>query len=157
MAYSFEQTEDVAVIKSVLAHPACYRFLHDDFAPAREEWEPIIHPMVKYFACLKNGAVIGMFIGSLHSAVEVEIHTSFLPTAWGRDVRKAAIEFREWIWATFPSIQRIIGKVLPSNKASMRYAEAMGFKAFGIDHKSFMFDGKLQDQIYFGMSRPGVA
>jgi RimJ/RimL family protein N-acetyltransferase len=157
MPYTFEQTEDIRVIKAVLAHPVLYRNLHDDFAPPRETWEPIMHPMVKYFAVRKDGELIGAFVGNLHSAVCVEIHTAFLPKAWGRDVREAAKQFREWIWETYPDVQRIIGKALPSNVASVQYAEAIGMKAFGVDERSFMFDGKLQDQIYFGISRPEAA
>lgn len=157
MRFTFEKTEDVALIKSILAHPAIFRFLHDDFAPPREEWEPpFFDSMIQYFAVRGERGLIGMFMCNLHSAVEVEIHTAFLPCAWGRDVRQAACEFREWIWHE-TQIQRIIGKALPSNVASVRYAEAIGMKAFGIDEKSFMFDGRLQDQILFGISRPEAA
>jgi RimJ/RimL family protein N-acetyltransferase len=155
MPYTFEFTQDVALIKSILAHPACYRFLHDDFAVPREDWEPLMgNSLVKYLACREDGELIGMFLCSLHSAVEVEMHTAFLPSSWGRDVRPAARAGIEWVWNTFPTIQRIIGKALPSNRASVRYAEAVGMQIFGIDERSFMFGCKLQDQIYFGISRP---
>jgi len=155
MPYAFEWTEDVALIKSVLAHPALYRYLHDDYAPPREEWEPVMgNSMVKYLTVRKDGEVIGMFHCGMHSAVEVEFHTSFFPKVWGKDVRAAAIAGIQWIWDNYPTVYRIIGRVLPSNRASVRYAEAIGMKAFGVDEKSFMFEGKLQDQIYFGMSRP---
>ena len=157
--YSFELTEDVSLIKSVLAHPACYRKLHDDYAPPREEWEPLMgEPMVKYISCSdEQGEVLGMFQANLHSAVEVEMHTAFLPKAWGRDVRAAVREGIQWIWDTFPTVHRIIGKILDCNAASLHYAEAVGLKVFGIDKRSFMYQGQLQDQVYVGISRPGVA
>lgn len=152
--YTCDKTTDAELIKSVLAHPAVYpTMLHDDFAPPREEWEPVIHPKVMYFAVRKDGDLIGMFMANLHNAIEVEIHSGFLPKAWGRDVRAAAQQFREWIWRE-TGIQRIIGRVLASNRASLNYAEVMGFKQWGVDEKSFMRGGKLQDQICFGMSRP---
>lgn len=155
MAYVFQKTEDIATIKAVLAHPSLYRFLHDDFAPPREEWEPPIHPMVHYYAVRSDRQLIGMFMCNQHSAVEVEIHTAFLPCAWGRHVRSAAKEFQDWIW-DHTDIQRIIGKVVSSNVASLNYAESLGFKVFGVDRRSKMYDGELQDQIYYGISRPGV-
>lgn len=156
--FTFELTEDISLIKAVMGHPACYRFLHDDYAPPREEWEPLMgNQLVQYIVVREDGCVIGMFQCSLHSAVEVEIHTAFLPEAWGRSVRRAAQECREWIWNSFPTVKRIIGKVPHSNRASLNYAEAIGMKAFGVDERSFLRNGKLVDQVYFGISRPEAA
>ncbi len=151
--YSFEKTNDPALIKSVMAHPACYAALHDDFAPAREDWEPAIHSAIHYYAVRNNRDLIGMFMCSQHSAIEIEVHTAFLPKAWGNDARPAACEFLRWIWEKTP-IERIIGKIAASNVASLDYAESLGFKVFGVDERSKMYGGRLCDQIYFGMSRP---
>jgi RimJ/RimL family protein N-acetyltransferase len=156
MGFTFEMTEDVALIKSVLGHPAIYyKLLHDDYSPKRELWEPLMgHPSVQYIAVRKAGQVIGMFQANLHSAVEVEMHTAFLPGAWGCDVRPAAKAGIEWLWKTYPTIHRIIGRILASNVASLRYAESLGFKQWGVDEKSFMRGGILHDQVCVGMSRP---
>lgn len=152
--YVFEKTNDPDIIKSVLAHESVYRHLHDDYAGPREEWEPPIHGLIHYFAVRdESGTLLGMFMANQHNAIAVEIHTAFLPEAWGKHVRAAASEFLEWIWAN-TGILRVIGKVVASNRASLRYAESLGFEVFGIDKRSKMVGGKLQDQIYFGISRP---
>jgi RimJ/RimL family protein N-acetyltransferase len=156
MGFTFEMTEDVALIKSALAHPAIYyKLLHDDYSPKREDWEPLMGcPQVQYIAVRKNGELIGCFMASLLSAISVEMHSAFLPSAWGRDVRPAAKAGIEWLWKTYPTIHRIIGRILASNVASLRYAESLGFKQWGVDEKSFMRGGVLHDQVCVGMSRP---
>jgi RimJ/RimL family protein N-acetyltransferase len=154
--YRFHDTQDAELIRKVCCHPSVYKFLHDDYVVPAEQWNPTFHDCIKYFLVRdEKNELLGLFICGIHSAIEVEIHTAFLPRAWGRHVRAAAIEFREWIWK-HSDIQRIIGKVATCNKASMRYAEAIGMKQFGLDEKSMMWGGELRDQAYFGISRPGV-
>ena len=154
MAFSFERSTDVSEIKRILAHPRVYKFLHDDFAPAREEWQPIDHTSVIYLACRdEDGAVIGIYVLNIHSHTVVEIHEGFLPSAWGAKARRAAIELREWLWKE-TQFQRIIGKIVASNHTAIEYAKSAGMEIFGVDRKSFLRGGKLQDQVYVGISRP---
>jgi RimJ/RimL family protein N-acetyltransferase len=144
----------VSEIKRILAHPRVYKYLHDDYTDPCEQWEPINHPSVLYVSCRdEGGAVIGMYILNIHSRVCVEIHEGFLPEAWGAKARRAAIELREWIWRE-TQFQRVIGKIVASNHAAIEYAKSAGMEIFGVDKKSFMRDGKLQDQVYVGISRP---
>jgi hypothetical protein len=63
---------------------------------------------------------------------------------------QAAKEFLEWIRAA--GCRRMLGKVVISNRYAMKFNEAIGMKCFGVDEASFMRDGYLQDQAYFGIS-----
>ena len=151
--FTFQRTTDVDLIRSIAAHPRLYRHLHDDFAPPRDEWTPIVHELVSYMVAYKDGKPIGLFIVSAHSPVLWEIHECFLPEAWGEQSISATIQFREWIWKE-SACQRLFGQIVESNRLALRFAKAAGMSQFGMHPKSFMKHGRMQDQILVGLSRP---
>lgn len=153
MSFTFERTTDVELIRSIAAHPLLYKHLHDDFAPAREQWHPVIHDLVSYMVVREDGEPIGLFIVNAHSTVLWEIHECFLPQAWGEKAIAATIQFREWIWKK-SACQRLFGQIVESNRLALRFAKAAGMMEFGVHPKSFMKHGRMQDQILVGVSRP---
>jgi RimJ/RimL family protein N-acetyltransferase len=58
-----------------------------------------------------------------------------------------------WLWA-HTSCRRLITNVPARNRLALRFAEAAGMERFGVNHASLLKDGKLQDQILLGLSRP---
>lgn len=102
---------------------------------------------------LDDGEVIGLFIVSAHSAYLWEIHQCFLPKAWGAKAIQATIEFREWIWKE-SRCERLFGQIVESNRLALRFAKAAGMTEFGTHPKSFMKNGRMQDQILVGIDRP---
>ena len=111
------------------------------------------NPLVSFVSCSDGGEVIGIFMINVHGMYEIEVHEAFLPSAWGPRARRAAREFREWLWDE-TGVMRVIGRIVASNRVAIEYALASGMKIFGVDEKSFFKDGKLQDQVFVGISRP---
>ncbi len=113
------------------------------------------HELLQYVAVEdESGEAIGIFFVSIHSSILVEIHECFLPSAWGRKARRAVREFHDWLWSTYPAIQRVRGVIASSNRGAIAFAESVGLKIFGIEEKSFLQGGKLRDQVFMGLSRP---
>jgi len=127
--------------------------MHDDFAPPASEWEPPEHELLKYVLVKDGPELIGLFMVAKHSHVMWELHEAFLPSAWGRRARRAAREFREWIWGE-TKCQRLIGTIVASNRAALAFAKASGMEIVGVHPRSFMKHGRLQDLIIVGLSRP---
>src|ERR1700676_5310701 len=105
---TFSRCTDEPLLRSILCHPQIYRHMHDDTAPPAEPRDVTTHSLLSYMAVEDAGEVIGVFIVAAHSAIMLEIHEAFMPCAWGARARRAAREFREWIWRE-TKCQRLIG------------------------------------------------
>ena len=127
-----------------------YKELHDDYAVPMDSWEPTIHPQVGYVEIREDEELLGLAICGRHSAVEVEVHNALLPhLGWKRRVRVMR-EFFAWLEKC--GFKRVIGKVPATNRYALKLNEAAGMKRFGVDERSFLRDGVLVDQVYFGLS-----
>lgn len=127
--------------------------MHDDSAPAREDWEPTIHPLISYMQVFECGELIGMFMVSAHSQWCWELHMAFLPKAWGPKTVNAGRDFIEWIWRE-SRCNRLFGQISESNPLSLRLAKAAGMQVYGNHPQSFMKHGIMRDQVLVGISRP---
>lgn len=157
---SFHSSREFDLVKRILTQDEkVFRALHDDYGPSMEEFQPIDHPLVAYILIRDEcDEVLGVAIINRHSAVQYEVHNAILSRpgiGWKRRIQIGKAFF-EWIWAA-GRCRRIIGKVVGSNRYAMRYNEALGMDCFGVNRNAFMKNGILQDEIWFGISRPGGA
>jgi RimJ/RimL family protein N-acetyltransferase len=152
VAVTFEESVDYQLIKSVVDHPAVRRSIRDDFA-ASEDWQPVIHPTVRYLLCRDGDEVLGLFVVVFVSAVLFLIHLMFLPSAWGERSRRALKEGIELLWNN-SKCQRITGEVLETNIAALKAMTAAGFETWGVNRKSAIKGGRLVDVYHVGLSRP---
>ena len=151
---TFEESQDWPLIKSLVLHPALIGGLQDDFAKVTD-WEPIDHPSVHYRVVRDDGEVIGLFIVCCISPILWLVHQMFLPSAWGFKSKRAGREFARWIWSN-TNVERITGEIVESNTLALRYAQQAGFDVWGVNPRCVMKDGKLQDLIHVGISRPSA-
>lgn len=128
--------------------------MHEDGADPPEMWKPVFHEFLSYRLVRdESGEAIGVFIVALHSMTMFEIHEAFLPSAWGPKARRAAREFRAWLWRE-TKCKTLIGKIVASNRTALAYAKAAGMEVFGVIPKSFQRDGVFEDLVIVGLSRP---
>lgn len=94
----------------------------------------------------------GVFIGIPQNFVTYDCHIALLPSAEGRaaEVSKAVIDFV----FNNTNILRLNASVPSFNLLARRLAEKCGFKLIGINEKSFLRDGVLHDQHFYGISKP---
>lgn len=142
------------MIKSVLTIPALYDALHDDNAVPADQWEPVVHPLAAYVAIREGDELLGIAIMALHSRIMVEVHNALLPhVGWKRRVRIGK-EFFEWLWRA--GRLRAIGKVPEYNRYAMKFNRAIGMSEFGVNEKCFIKGGRLQAEVWFGISAPDL-
>jgi len=157
---TFERSTDWALIRAIMTDPALYKHGADDFAPPREAFEPWQHDGIWYVIVREDpvnehpGALLGLFILAMNSAVQYEIHTRLLPRAWGPRSVEAMRRVCRWAFAHIPHCRRIVGNVPVTNQLACRFAERAGFELIGMNRKSYMRGGQLVDQACFGVS-PG--
>jgi RimJ/RimL family protein N-acetyltransferase len=130
-----------------------YGRLHDDYSPKREDWEPEFHSTIAYMLIREDNDPVGMFMVSVHNPVCFEVHSAFLPSAWGETTREAGKLMINYLWEQ-THCKRIIGNIAESNRLSVKFALDLGMEIFGVNKKSFMKHGRLQDQICMGISKP---
>jgi RimJ/RimL family protein N-acetyltransferase len=149
----FERTTDYALIKQIITTPAIFTHASDDFSPAAEQWEPVQSDQI-WYVLVKDGAeLLGLFMLVPENAICWKVHTCLLPNAWGRKAKQAAKEGIEWVWKNMPSL-RLITDVPEYNRQASIFARWAGMTEFGVNPKSYMKHGKLQDVTMLGISKP---
>lgn len=134
--------------------PQIYEALHDDDCLPANEWEPIEHPLVSYVAIWEHEVLRGISIVNAHSRFKWEIHNAILPNVGWKKRVQIGQQFLEWLWAS--GCKRVIGRVVESNRYAIKYNKFMGMEMVGIERRSFMKGGYLQNEVYFGISAPGI-
>lgn len=122
----------------------------DDDAPPISQWEPIDHPLVSYIAIHDDDNFAGIAQVNIHSRIEFEVHQALLPELGWKKRIEIAKAFFELLRAA--GCKRVLGKVVISNRYIMKFNSAIGMEMFGVDEQSFMRNGRLEDQAYFGLS-----
>jgi|SRR5579872_80790 len=152
MPLSFERTKNYNLIRSIVSHPEVYKHVADDFSPKREDWVPIENDAVFYLLVKDGEEVLGVFTLVPHNAICWEVHTCFLPSAWGPRIKDAGRGGHEWIFAN-TECRRITTEVPEYNRIALRYAKQNGMEQYGVNPKSFMKTGTLHDVILLGVSK----
>lgn len=144
-----ERTTDLNVINSVFKHEAIKRFVCDDYS---EDVEYIIHDSLYYLAAYDGPDLMGMFLSHPISSTIVMAHLAMLPCGRGEKSRELGIEAINWVFNN-TAYSKINGMTPIYNKIAIKYNLDVGMKKEGVNKKSFMRNGKLHDQIYFGITK----
>lgn len=152
-ALTFERTEDWELIRKIALHPKIWPLISDDLSPEPEVWQPVQRPDIWYVLAREHGKPIGLFVFSPENSVCWQSHIAMLPEAWGATARAAFTAVFPWLWERTPC-QRIIGSVPVSNSLAILFAIQCGMLKFGMNPKSTLRDGKLEDQVMLGISKP---
>ena len=147
----FERTHSMDLVRKVMCHPMLYPHLIDDGCPPPEEFYPHDVPTFWYVTVYDDDELLGLWMFTPQNAVCWEVHTCLLPCSWGIRAREAAQRMATWIW-NHTQCRRIVTTVPSRNRLALRFAEDAGMRQFGVNEKSFLKDGKLQDQILLGLS-----
>ena len=154
----FERTRDLEIVRSILTHPAIWRHVIDDGGPDAHNWQPCSHPLIWYVLAYLPGTpegeqLLGLYAFYPENSICYQIHTAFLPNAWGGATAEAGRQIFPWMWRESGAF-RIVASVPDDNRLVLRYAERSGMTRFGVNEKSFCRGGKFRDQILLGISRP---
>ncbi len=150
MAITFEPTTDLAEVKRIVTRPDNWASISEDDDGDPWDYEPKVHPQVVYVLAKDADKTLGLLIFSVHSRICWEATIMVLPTGKGRAFEIAKFGQR---WCFERGCERLIGRVLRSNRLALKLNKAIGFKVYGVNPKSCMKNGKLEDFVLFGMSK----
>ena len=152
---NFERTHDMELVKDIVTRDSIYWRVTDDFAPTPEKWNPLDDESMWYVTAKEEAALLGMFIFTPENSISWAIHLCLLPLAYGSKTRLALREVTEWIFKNSRCL-RIVGSVPSYNRAAVKFAKDSGWKAYGVNEKSYLKHGRLWDQHLFGISKDTV-
>jgi len=143
-----EFTDDEAFVRYCLTSPKAWRMGIDDLF---KDIDPSKLVRIEKREDLWVRTPVGVFIGRPMNCVTYDFHIALLRSAEGRavDVSKQVIQF---VFLN-TSAQRLTASVPSFNLLARRLAEKSGFELIGINEKSFLRDGILHDQHFYGISR----
>lgn len=153
MTFTFEFTEDVALIRHCICEPRVYRRCADDYAPPAEDFQPRMNHGLLYVLCWRGRELIGLWILLPHSPILYELHTCVLPEHWGPTALAAGLALLSWIWDNM-RCQRLITAVPVYNRPALKIALRAGFIEWGVNSQATMKWGRLHDVTMLGISRP---
>ncbi len=150
----FEPTKDYALVRSVLTSLEIWPAIADDFSGDPERFQPIDSlATIGYVAVWDGSNLCGIFTFAYQNAVCWEIHCSLLRHAHGRKARKIAEHLARWIWHA-TRCRRLVATINRSNYTAIQFAKWAGFEVIGVNEKSVLRHGRLEDRVILGISRP---
>jgi RimJ/RimL family protein N-acetyltransferase len=148
----FEPTRNYGLIRGILTHPAIFRHVTDDAAPAPADFRPNEDERIIYLLAWDGAELLGLVMFVPQGAVCLDVHVAFLPTAWGERAHDAMRGAVAWAFV-HTGCARIVGAVAVSNPLAIAFAKSTGFAEWGRNPSSFLKNGKLRDVIHLGISR----
>lgn len=142
------RTRDMALVASIIRHPAIWPHIHDD---GSSECELVDHDAV-HWMLVDDGAPAGVFMVHATNAVCYQMHTCLLPRIWGQEAAQAAQLLLTWAF-TDTDCLKMITNVPAYNRAALRFAKAGGMQQEGVNRASYLRNGALIDQIMLGITK----
>jgi RimJ/RimL family protein N-acetyltransferase len=148
------------LVREIVTHPRVWPWVSDDYSSPREEWRPAEHPGIWYvavrddsmpFGDCQPAELLGLVTFIPQNGACWEFHACLLPNAGTRRAHAAILGSIRWIWER-TECRRVVTNVPAFNRQAMRCARAIGLESIGVNRVSYMKDGKLHDQVLFGLS-----
>lgn len=141
------RTYNPDLVRYLLAGDArIYDAATDDFAPAREEFQPNMDPGIWYVVAEDAEGVAALFTLIPRSEVCWDVHIS---RAFGARVVDAFRSLPDWL-AAVSGCRKLLGSIPEVNFAAVRLVRGLGWEEIGRNRRSFMKRGRLVDQVLFG-------
>ncbi len=148
---TINRTFDMELVRQIITSPEVYPHVSDDGSPSAEEYRPPENQAVYYLGISDDGPLDGVFVLMPQNVACVEVHTCLRKPLWGIGV-EAALRGIQWVWEN-TSFQRIVTNVPTPNRLAARLSLRAGMTLFGTNTGSFLKNGRLYDQMMFGISR----
>jgi hypothetical protein len=154
---TFERTFEYGMLNELVRNPGLFPFLGDDFSASIEDAAVIENAAVWYILARDGGVLLGfwMFAPDNGNTITWAFHTVMALDRRALTAMHELLGPHGWLWKHTPCV-RAVTSVVESNAIAHRFGLRAGLKAYGRNLKSYKKDGKLQDQILLGASKPMV-
>jgi RimJ/RimL family protein N-acetyltransferase len=148
---TFERTHDLSFVASVYTLPNIWPWIGDDYAPDQETFQAHDDPRIVYLGCREEDAAVGLFTFLPQNTVCWEGHIILLPRrkTRGHVILRGALD---WMFKN-TTAQRIVGAVPAYNRLTVNLLQRAGMTQYGVNPRSFQKNGRLEDQVLFGLSK----
>ena len=143
-----EFTDDEAFVRHCLTSPKAWRMGIDD---RFQNVDPNKLVRIEKRDDLWVKTPVGVFIGRPMNCVTYDCHIALLQSAEGRAVTVGR-QVMEFVF-TKTTVERLNASIPSYNLLARRLAEKCGFKLIGINEKSFLRNGVLHNQHFYGISK----
>lgn len=141
------RTFDPEEIKTIICDEWIYDRVSEDFTPEAHEFEP---PVRRDHTYLVDEELNGLFILHPINSITQEVHVHVLD-------REKAMEFGEavinWAWSNM-KFNKMVAQIPEIYPDVARFAEKNGFVKEGVNRQSYLKNGTIHDQYYYGLVRP---
>ena len=144
--------KDIDLVIKIMGDSSVYSYITDDSCPESftpEMAETILNNPNDYVLS-PNEYTIGLM--TKENLVTYWVHTNILPEGRGKIAIKAALKGIKWMFDNTPCL-KLNSWVPVFNRPAAVFAKQCGFKKEGLSEKSFMKNGKLYNQILFGLTK----
>lgn len=150
---TFERTNDYGLVRAILTDEGIYEHMTDDFAPAREAFEPVADWRIWYVLVMEGSSLYGMFCFYPENEICWHAHVALFRGTPAAVTHQAGREVVDWLFANTGCL-RLVASVPACNRAAVRFGQqAMGLRVYGRNERSFRKGGRLWDQILMGRSK----
>ncbi len=125
----------------------------DDSSLKFEDYVPRIDKDKLWYISYDGYTPVGAFSIRRLNSVTWEAHANVIPSMWGSKRGTALCQQALAMAFEDTGALKFVAQVPDSSPETQKMAEAIGFSREGINTKSFLRDGVLHDQVYFGMTR----
>lgn len=142
------RTDMLEVIDSVFKDPDVEDMLFDD--SPRDVTYPLGDKFI-YLAAyedLESPCGLAMFIRK--SMIELDCHVGFTSQCRGSKAVDAGCTMIDWI-RKYTSFKKLTTCIPSVNKKCQRFAVSIGFEREGVNKQSFIKNGIVYDQVYYGL------
>ena len=144
---NIQSTTDMDKIKTVLCDEWIYNRISEDGTPPPEEYEPPTQALY-----LIDDDLSGVMIFHPLNAITFEMHIQMLNKEVAMEFCQSCIK---WFWDKSYA-KKIIAQIPEIYPDVCRFAEKNGFEREGINRASYLKDGKIHSQVYYGLLKPGA-
>ncbi len=146
---------DRKFLESVWNHPEIGPYIRDDEAQNKTDtpWDQLLLlPHIYFLIPVLDGRQAGVFFIHPWNSICAEAHTLILPGFRQETALVCCREAIEWFF-TYTSFRKVMTQVPVWNRAAYKLAVRVGFRTEGLNTKSFLWRGKLYDQVILGLRR----
>ena len=155
MTIRITRTYDIVAIDEILTHPKIYPHISDDSSSPVDTFTSeslVANPHVIFVAARKAGEFMGVFMFVKTNAVSYEVHSAVLPEFRGKLTPLMARGALKWMFDHTECL-KVDTKVPSKNRLAKKLAEVAGMTYEGTQRMSFLKDGKLYDQLLYGITK----
>jgi len=152
---SVELIENLSLdeVASIMKDDDIWPFVSED-GISKKDYYPVDHPAFRYLGIYVKGDLAGLFfVHPDNGFTSVRAHIAILKPFRALYALSAVGKLVEWFTTISDRVQKMNAMIPEYNNGAIRLAIESGFKKEGVNRESIMKDGKLYDQIQFGITR----